>query len=374
MFVSEDNISEKFARLRLIRSEGIGPVSFSKFLQKHKSAENAVNILSQQTSGLPKNFKLASIDSIETERQKTLDFGAKFIFRGEKRYPESLNAIPAAPPVIVVKGNEALFKQNAIGIVGARNASAAGQKITTTIAQKLSQNSIVVVSGLARGIDTAAHKASVAKGTIACLAGGIDIIYPPENDALYNEIKANGLLISEMPIGTEPKARHFPRRNRIISGLSNGLLVVEAARKSGSLISARFAAEQGRDVYAVPGSPLDPRAQGTNQLIKDGAILTQSAEDILVEMQSFKLLPKHIEGSTEPKKLQPISIPVEQKQPVKQHQLLEYLSHNPIHIDEIVRLSGHSSQDLMGMFFELELNGDIIRHSGGKYSLSISKN
>ena len=370
MFVDKDDIEEKFARLRLIRSDGIGPVSFCKLLEEHGSAREAVNHLSSTTNRLPKNFKLASQTQTETERQRTLDFGAVFIFLGEKRYPEALAATPDAPPVLIIKGNEPLLHSTSIGIVGARNASAAGQKITSKIATDLGKQGITITSGLARGIDTAAHNASLTSGTIACLAGGIDFIYPPENIDLYNMVAEQGLLVTEMAIGTEPKARHFPRRNRIISGLSSGLLVVEAAKKSGSLITARFAAEQGREVFAVPGSPLDPRAQGTNQLIKDGAILTQSADDIIPELCQSISIPS-ASPKTQPSKSSQIQQPLVT---VPKGSLLEYLSHSPIHIDEIVRLTGRSSSELMAEFLELELSGEIIRHSGGKYSLSAVKN
>ncbi|MCK0069567.1 DNA-processing protein DprA [Kordiimonas laminariae] len=370
MFVEKDDIEEKFARLRLIRSDGIGPVSFSKLLEEHGSARKAVSHLSTTTNRLPKNFKLASEDQIEEERQRTLDFDAVFIFLGEERYPETLAAIPDAPPVLIIKGKEALLHSTSIGIVGARNASAAGQKITSKIATALGEQGITITSGLARGIDTSAHKASLLTGTIACLAGGIDFIYPPENTDLYNMVAKQGLLVTEMAIGTEPKARHFPRRNRIISGLSTGLLVVEAAKKSGSLITARFAAEQGRDVFAVPGSPLDPRAQGTNQLIKDGAILTQGADDIIPELGQSIPAPSALPKSR-PKRPSQIQRPVAT---VPSGPLVEYLSHSPIHIDEIVRLTGRSSSDLMAEFLVLELSGEIIRHAGGKYSLAAVKN
>ncbi|MEX0299282.1 MAG: DNA-processing protein DprA, partial [Kordiimonas sp.] len=239
-----------------------------------------------------------------------------------------------------------------------------------------SDNNIVIGSGLARGIDTHAHIASLKGGTIACLAGGLDIVYPPENQKLYDQISEQGLLVTEMPIGTKPQARHFPRRNRIISGLSEGLLVVEAAYKSGSLITARCAEDQGREVVAVPGSPLDPRAQGTNRLIKDGAILTQSARDILDELQSMPLLrPPHVKTEVKPTvHTVPNSPPTTIKVENTQATIMSYLSPDPIHIDEIVRLSGRPTETVLGEFTALELSGKIIRHAGNKFSRNSSKN
>ncbi len=363
---------EQIARVRLIRTNKIGPATFQRLLQQHGSADNALDYV---TAGQPR-LKIYEYGTAVSEFEAFDRIGGHFLFLGHSNYPERLAAIPGAPPVLTVKGNLKLATAHNIGVVGARNASASGLKLTKIICADLSKKDIVINSGLARGIDTQAHMASLEGGTIACLAGGLDIVYPQENQRLYDQIAEQGLLVSEMPIGTKPQARHFPRRNRLISGLSEGLLVIEAAKKSGSLITARFAAEQGRDVFSVPGSPLDPRAQGTNQLIKDGAILTQSAQDILDELQSMPLLraslPKvdsahSVSAATRPPKSPP--------QTNNSHgDLLSYLSPAPIHIDEIVRLSGRPTHTVLGEFISLELNGKIIRHAGNKFSRNSSKN
>ena len=259
-----------------------------------------------------------------------------------------------------------LFDKQLCAIVGARNASGAGLKLTGAIASDLGKQNVGIVSGLARGIDTAAHHASLTSGTIACLAGGLDVVYPQENRDLYRSILENGLVVSEMPPGAKPQARHFPRRNRIISGLSDGVLIIEAAARSGSLITARYAAEQGRDLFAVPGSPLDPRSAGGNQLLKDGAILVRNADDIIHELavSAPRKAVSHISGHES-------KTPVGEKvmappQPVGK--LLSLLNPSPIHIDEIVALSGMAAQSVVAELQLLELDGKIARHSGGRFS------
>jgi len=364
--------NEKLARLRLIRSAGIGPVIFNKLIETHGSAIDALSSLQESKHA----ESLADQDAIYLEYEKTIQKGITLLFLGDHLYPARLAAIADAPPVLAALGDIQLLQKTAIAVVGARNASASGLKFTKKICADLSAKGIAIVSGLARGIDTEAHKASLPYATIACLAGGLDNIYPPENAALFHNISEQGLLVSEMPLGTKPQAKHFPRRNRIISGLSEGILVIEAAKKSGSLITARFAADQGRDVFAVPGSPLDPRSQGTNQLIKDGAILTQCAEDILTELSTMPLLRTtlHTAPSSKAETQQTtLTIPTVPT-PSKQADLLAYLSPNPIHIDEVVRLSGAPTNYILGTFMTLELEGKIIRHSGNRFSRISSKN
>ncbi|MBL4639695.1 MAG: DNA-protecting protein DprA [Kordiimonadaceae bacterium] len=368
--------AEKHARLRLIRSEGVGPVSFTKLLSVYGSASEAIWHL----LNAPTKIRLVADAEIEKEIAAHAALGATLLYLGEPSYPHALAAIPDAPPVLSVLGDATLLCQQNIAVVGARNASASGIKLRRLLCKGLADAGIIVTSGLARGIDAAAHAASVSKGTIACLAGGVDIIYPQDNSALYQEIAEHGALVSEMRLGTKPQARHFPRRNRIISGLSAGLLVIEAAKKSGSLITARFAADQGREVFAVPGSPLDPRAQGANQLIKDGATLVQTADDIVNELTSMPLLrasrgPMRQQHSQfAPKEnSQSHAAPAYPKQsehntPYKEDTILSLLSPDPIHIDEIVRLSGTPIEKLLSEFMTLELMGDIKRHSGNRFS------
>ena len=251
---------EQLDRLRLIRSDNVGPVTFHQLIRRYGSATEALAALPDlaRADGR-RRIRLCPVSTAEGEMERTHNIGAQFCFFGTDAYPESLAALPDAPPVLITKGHHDLVHGRQLGIVGARNASAAGMKFTRTVAHELGEAGFVVTSGMARGIDTAAHEGALPTGTIAVMAGGMDIIYPPENAELYDRLGQGGLIICELPIGTKPLARHFPQRNRIISGLSLGVLVVEAALRSGSLITARNAAEQGREVFAVPGSPLDPR-------------------------------------------------------------------------------------------------------------------
>jgi DNA processing protein len=369
-----------FARLRLILSDGIGPVSFLQLIKKHGSATEVIAMLKAAARKGTARTKLASRETTEADLERAQLLQARYLFLGHEGYPAALAELNDAPPILRMRGNPVVLTKTLIGVVGARNASAGGTKLTNKICLGLAGHGFAIVSGLARGIDTAAHTASVAAGTVACMAGGVDIIYPPENAALYEQIMETGLLLSEMPFGTKPQARHFPRRNRIISGLSRGLIVIEAARKSGSLITARCAAEQSRDVFAVPGSPLDPRALGCNQLIRDGAILVQNADDIISEYETMPLLRsiKPNQPAPTPTHSAPIIAPVTKATPKRPalngSGLLSLLNPDPIHIDELVRLSGLSAQAILTEFTELELLGELTRHPGGKYSRISRKN
>jgi DNA processing protein len=296
--------------------------------------------------------------------EKAESHGARYVMPGEVGYPEFLRHTEGAPTFLCIKGNADLANRSAIAIVGSRNASAVGRKFTRQLAAELGEAGHVIASGLARGIDTAAHEASLATGTIAVVAGGIDVIYPPENDKLHAEICSHGLMVSEMIIGSVPKAEHFPRRNRIISGMSRAVVVVEAALRSGSLITARLAAEQGRDVYAVPGSPLDPRSEGTNKLIRQGATLLTSARDILEDIQSeftpvnsrFLEPPAPFDGATE------VSA-------TDRSRLLELLSPTPVAVDDVVRESRLAPAAVSEILLELELAGRIARYPQGTVAL-----
>jgi DNA processing protein len=299
--------------------------------------------------------------------------GVDYVALGEPAYPPRLAMIDDAPPLLAVRGNAGMLSTPAVAIVGSRNASAAGIKIAERIARDLGQVGFAVTSGLARGIDTAAHRASLATGTIAVLAGGQDRIYPPDNAELLAHIVRQSAAISEMPLGWEPRARDFPRRNRLISGLSVGVVVIEAARRSGSLITARFALEQGREVFAVPGSPLDPRAEGSNGLIKEGATMVTEAADVIAVLQPILGQPMPSRG--EP----PVDVPGADNPPRSapppgadaRDRLLVLLGPTPITLDDLARLSGLELPSLHGLLLELELAGRLIRHRGAMVSLAV---
>lgn len=356
------NNAQRLAKVRLARSQGIGPVTFLKLIEMHGDALAAVEALLDS----PNARKVASIDVVEKELESAAKLGAQTLYLGETGYPGRLAAIADAPPLLHCLGNLTLLDERIIAVVGARNASGAGLKLTRSLASGLGKAGVCISSGLARGIDAAAHSAALETGTIACLAGGLDIVYPPENKHLHDNIIANGLLVSEMPVGTKPQARHFPRRNRIISGLSDGVLVIEAAIRSGSLITARLAGEQGRDIFAVPGSPLDPRSAGANKLIKDGAVLVRNVDDIISELGSTQPQIQNIKTapvrSTRIKAQQTAPLP-----PIPGN-LMTILSPSPIHIDEIVLLNGGKADAILAELQMLELDGKVARHSGGRFS------
>jgi len=305
---------------------------------------------------------LRTVADAEREISRVDKLGAKWLVLGQGLYPRLLAELEDAPPLLIAKGNLNLLDRQAIAIVGARNASAAACRFARGLAHDLGRQELVVVSGLARGIDSAAHDGALSSGTIGVIAGGIDIFYPPENQERQKALCECGLVLAEMPPGTEPRARHFPYRNRIIAGMSSGTIVVEAAPRSGSLITARLAAEAGREVMAVPGSPLDPRAQGCNQLIRDGATLVQNAADVVEAIRpfasqvrsppsSFEAAPEHLNGDDA------IGL------------VEELLGPSPVPIDEIIRLSGAPSGAVQLALLELDLAGRLERHAGGKVSL-----
>ena len=273
--------AERFARLRLARTDRVGPVAFSQLLQRFGTAVRAIDALPDlvRRSGRD-GYALPSVEHVEAELAAGERVGARLILLGDADYPDLLAAVDPPPPLLWTRGDNALLSRPCIGVVGARIASAGGQRIARGLSQQLGEAGHVVVSGLARGIDAAAHQGALPTGTVAVLGGGVDDIYPNENADLYRQIVEQGCIVSESPIGARAQARDFPRRNRIISGLSRGVIVVEAEIRSGSLITARLANEQGRDVFAVPGSPLDPRSKGPNELLRQGAILCEGLEDV----------------------------------------------------------------------------------------------
>lgn len=292
------------------------------------------------------------------------------VFIGTPAYPALLASQETAPPVLSARGDLGLLERPAVAIVGARNASAAGTRFARSLAAELADHDLVVVSGLARGIDAAAHQGAMAGGTIAVVAGGVDVVYPPENAALMAEIAEKGLIVAEQMPGVEPQARHFPRRNRIIAGLAAGTLVVEGAPKSGSLITARIAAEAGREVMAIPGSPLDPRAQGCNLLIREGATLVQSAADVIEALSAFGGGPQ-LGLRFKAAEVAPLydELPADAGD-AERDAVAALLSPTPVAIDEIVRLSGLSPPLVATVLLDLELGGGLARHAGGRVSLS----
>ncbi len=353
--------------LRLIRTDGIGPATFRQLIDKFGDADKAIAQAPAlaRARGRRNIFKIASKDQINAELDQADYLGARFIASCEPAYPAPVKAISDAPPVLCVKGDPELLAKNTIGIVGARNASAAGRKIARDLAKDLGANGLVIASGLARGIDGAAHQAALATGTIAVVAGGIDVIYPPEHADLTNEICQRGLVISEMPLGYQPKGRDFPRRNRLISGLSLGVIIVEAALRSGTLITARCAMEQGRDVFAIPGSPLDPRSQGTNKLIRDGATLIQSAGDVIEAIQAITARVMEPQPSLFEEGPAPIYTPAEEAQ--AERTLRELLSFTPAHKDMLIRDSALPPSLVAAALLNLVLSGLVAETGGGHY-------
>lgn len=363
------NPAERLDWLRLIRSENVGPITFYQLLARFGSAEAALAALPEvaQRGGRAKPLSICTRAAAERELQLLHAAGGRLVAWGEPEYPRALTAVDDAPPLISMKGVANLFERHAIGVVGARNASANGRRFARDIASQLGQQGLLVVSGLARGIDAAAHQGAIATGTAAVLAGGIDQIYPEENRALHEQIAERGVLIAEMPVGTEPQARHFPRRNRIISGVSLGVLIVEAATRSGSLITARFALEQGREVFAVPGSPLDPRCRGTNDLIRNGATLVEQIDDITRELAPYLAspLPQRKTGLSEP---QTTAMPSDDLTRARDL-VSNLLAPNPVPVDELVRQCQLSPALVVTVLLELELAGRIERHPGNQVSL-----
>lgn len=356
--------------LRLIRSQNIGPRTFRALLNHCGGARAALEELPAlaRRGGGNTAPKICSRAEAEREMDAAERFGARFVALGESDYPHRLQAIDDAPPLLAMRGNRVVLALPAVAVVGSRNASAAGLKMTERIARGLGEAGFAVVSGLARGIDAAAHRATLeTSGTIAVLAGGLDRLYPPEHAELAEDILGNGIVLTEMPFGWEPRARDFPRRNRLISGLALGVVIVEAAKRSGSLITSRLALEQGREVFAVPGSPLDPRAEGTNGLLKQGATPVTEAADIISVLQP-------IMGADYPAR-EPDEITggglSEDKEPAadERARVLDLLSPAPVSVDDLVRLSKASPRIVRIVLLELEIAGRLERHGGGLVSL-----
>jgi DNA processing protein len=355
-------------KLRLIRSPNIGPVTYRQLIGRFGDAASALRALPDLIArGGGRNITLASASEVEAEFAATLAFGAKYIFIDDPDYPGLLSEIDNAPPVFNYVGDTSLLSRISVSIVGARNASASACRFARQLAYDLGNEGIVVTSGLARGIDTAAHVGALQSGTIGVIAGGIDVVYPPENRDLQAAVAAQGLLIAEQPFGTEPRARHFPHRNRIIAALSRGTVVVEAAPKSGSLITSRLAAEAGREVMAVPGSPMDPRARGCNHLIREGATLVQDAQDIAELIRPIVgSIMRQPRADSQPSLLADLDIERSDSRQV----VTNLLGMTSISVDEIVRQSGLPPSQVQMVLLELELAGRLERGAGSKVKLS----
>jgi DNA processing protein len=365
------DMKEKMSWLRLARTENVGPVTFYRLIEAYGSASKAVEALPElaKRGGRAKPLIAIPMTQVEREYQALKKFGGDIICAGESDYPVSLAALDDAPPVLTYTGNIALLKKACVGIVGSRNASLNGRKFTEKLALELGASGVTVVSGLARGIDTSAHSGSLNTGTVAVLGGGLDIIYPPENKDLYARIREQGLIVAESPFGQQPFAQSFPRRNRIISGLSQGVVIVEATFKSGSLITARMAGEQGRDVFAVPGHPLDPRAEGPNALIRDGAILIRNAADVLESLSTFQAGGMQDGAGQKYEPMESAPRIDDQTLDHTRDEVLSCLSHTPVAVDEIVRSAGLPAAAVQIVILELELAGRIQRLPGHRVSL-----
>ena len=365
--MTTSNYQQQLDILRLFRSENIGCKTFHQLIELYGDATAALEHLPELIKKNPKcaQIKICTLDKAEQEFEQIANFKGQLICYLDSSYPTLLKQITNFPPILTVKGNVQLLSKNIMAIVGARNASANGIAFTAQLARDLSNQNIVIASGLARGIDSAAHKASLHQGTIAVIAAGIDNIYPLENKNLYQSISEIGLLIAELPFGSLPRTQHFPMRNRIISGISSSLAVIEAGLNSGSLITANYALEQNRNVFAAPGFPLDPRSKGSNNLIRQGATLLESAQDMLSLPMSFNnfaesnnLLTKKWQYFDE-SELDDVKLSIN-----------SLLSACPINIDELIDLTGLTAHAVSVALLELEITGTIERHPGNKISLS----
>jgi DNA processing protein len=375
--------TERLDWLQLCRCDGIGPRTFSKLLRRFGSARRAYEELPRLAAqmGTSDRLRRCRREDAEAELEAIEQLGARLIALGEAAYPERLAQIADPPPVFTVHGDPDLLHRPGVAVVGARNASGNGRMLAGSLARELAEAGLVVVSGLARGIDTAAHEGALSSGmTVAVIASGIDVPYPPENALLMERIAASGAVVSERPPGSVPQARHFPKRNRLIAGLSLGVVVVEAAPQSGSLITARLAAEQGREVMAVPGSPLDPRHRGTNQLLRDGAVLVETAEDIRTALgplaaQAVRSERRRVRcppPDPEPGNgaVSPADRPTSSDRDDLLLRVCGRLGPEPLLVDELIRQCDATTSEVQRALLELELEGRIERHPGNRVSLA----
>ncbi|CDG40886.1 DNA-processing protein DprA [Asaia bogorensis] len=371
--VSQGN--ERLDIVRLARTDGIGPVNFRRLMTEHGTAGAAIEALPERVrkAGRRATIAIPSRDSVEAEQEALTRLGGRMLLLGDPDYPALLSRITDAPPVLSLWGQAEKLSQRAIGVVGARNASAGGLRIAESLSGALAHEGCVIVSGLARGIDTVAHRAALHQGmTVGAAAGGLDYFYPPENEGLYRAIAERGCVVTEAPLGTIPQASHFPRRNRLIAGLSLGVILIEAAMRSGTLITARLALDYGRDVFAVPGSPLDPRSRGGNDLLRQGAILTETAQDVLNQIESgasTRIEPRWtgLPGFSEPESagFSPPPAPENVKK-----RICELLSPTPVAVDDIVAHCQFSVSTVLSALSELELGGTATFLPGGQVVLT----
>ena len=361
---------ERLDCLRLIRSDNVGPITFFQLLRNFGAAGEALAALPDlsRRGGRARALKPFSRAAAESEMAAYEAIGARLVAWCEPEYPPLLAEIDSAPPLVSLRGHAQLMDRRMLAIVGARNASANGRRIAERLAADLGAREFVIVSGLARGIDTSAHRGALETGTVAVLAGGIDVVYPRENADLFDAIAESGALISEIAPGTQPTSRHFPRRNRLISGMALGILVVEAAARSGSLITARLALEQGREVLAIPGSPMDPRARGANDLIRQGATLVESADDVIDALEGF-LRPPLAETRRAAAPSPAPTPPSETELAAARRDVGEMLGPSPVAVDEIIRRCQLSFAVLSMVLLEFELAGRLERHPGNQVSI-----
>jgi DNA processing protein len=385
---------ERLDWLRLIRSENVGPITFRQLMTRFGSAADALDALPDlaRRGGIRRknggDIRVCSRSAAEKEMAALAKIGGRLIAHGEPLYPPALAALGDAPPLISVLGHPHFLGKTMIAVVGARNGSANGIRMAETLARDLAGAGLVVASGLARGIDAAAHRGALEGGTVAVMAGGVDIVYPKENEPLYRDIGQRGALISEMRLGVRPQARHFPNRNRIVSGLATAVIVIEATLRSGSLITARLAGEQGRDVLAVPGNPLDPRARGTNKLIREGAGLVEGADDVLQALAGAgsgtnagtgagagsgfsAATPGPAPFTAASSGAAPCTRGLDEKAlSLARKDVTALLGAAPTGVDEILRASGIAPAQVTMILLELELAGCLQRHPGGQVSLA----
>lgn len=356
---------EAFARIRLLRSPNVGPVSYAQLLRRFGDAQRAIEALPDLAARGGRAYRPTPAQRIEDEVAEVRRAGGRYLFHDSPDYPALLGQIEGAPPILMARGDVALARRPCVAIVGARNASAAAVKLARDFAAGLAEAGFAVASGLARGIDGAAHRGAL-PATIGVIASGIDIAYPPEHRELQEQVASQGLLLAEQPPGTEPRGSHFPSRNRIIAGIAAGTLVVEAAPKSGSLITARLAAEAGREVMAIPGSPLEPRAQGCNQLIREGAVLVQTAEDVVELLSSFAGTPRSTFREPLPAGWDAAPEDLADAEPAD---VAGLLTTAPVPVDELIRQSGAGAAEVQMALLELEIAGRLQRHAAGRVSL-----
>lgn len=360
--------AEAFARIRLLRSPNIGPVSYRQLLARFGSAGAALDALPDLASRGRAPYRPASAESIEREVLAVRKAGARYLFHEQPDYPALLGELDSAPPILTCRGRLALASEPCVALVGARNASAAAVKLARDFAAALAEAGFTVVSGLARGIDGAAHEGAFPQ-TIGVIASGIDIAYPPQHAELQERIASDGLLIAEQPPGTEPRGRHFPSRNRIIAGLASGTLVIEAAPQSGSLITARLAGEAGREVMAIPGSPLDARASGCNQLIREGAVLVQAPDEVIELLQSFTGAPRSrfrvSDGADLFDYAELAKLDWGEARADFSHDIAHLLTNAPVEVDELIRQTQASPAEVHMALLELELAGELVREADG---------